>query len=217
MPADESFAEDPVRMIRAVKYASLTGFPVPGAYAGLIRKMGESLLTCSRERVTEEVYKILISGSAAVILDTSYALKLFHVLFPAIAASGPWKKFAESPLYARAQDLDEETRAGRPLARDRMFWFLFRDLVMGKTELFQDPEPILAIQSFLRSASEPLFPSKKDLGVAVQEIAREHQQLTGRVIHHRPQAHGPKQPGSRRRRPRRRGGARLPKPHQPQQ
>ncbi len=220
MPAEASFAEDPVRMIRAVKYASLTGFPVPGAYAGLIRKMGESLLTCSRERVTEEVYKILISGSAAVILDASYALRLFHVLFPSIAASGPWKRFSESPLHARAQDLDAETRAGHPLARDRMFWFLFRDLVMGKAELFQDPEPILAIQHFIRSASEPLFPSKKDLGVAVQEIAREHQQLTGKAIHHRPQAHGPhgpRQPGGhRRRRPRRRGGARLPKPHQQQ-
>jgi len=53
--AETSFAEDPVRMIRAVKYASLLGFPVPLSMAGLIKRMRESLLTCSRERVTEEV------------------------------------------------------------------------------------------------------------------------------------------------------------------
>jgi len=51
--AETSFAEDPVRMIRAVKYASLLGFPVPLSMAGLIRRMRESILTCSRERVTE--------------------------------------------------------------------------------------------------------------------------------------------------------------------
>ena len=34
--AETSFAEDPVRMIRAVKYASLVGFPVPPAMAGFI-------------------------------------------------------------------------------------------------------------------------------------------------------------------------------------
>jgi poly(A) polymerase len=215
MPAEASFAEDPVRMIRAVKYASLTGFPIPGGTAALIRKMGESLLSCSRERVTEEVYKILISGSAALILESSFALKLFHVLFPALTAQDSWKRFSDSPLYKRAAALDAETKAGRALARDRMFLFLFRDLVAEKQELFEDPEPVPAITHFIRSASEPLFPSKRDLGVAVQEIGREYHERTGKHIHHRPQAQphsGPRQPGSRRRHGPRRRGTRAPRP-----
>jgi poly(A) polymerase len=83
--AEDSFAEDPVRMIRAVKYASLVEFPVPAAMAGLIRKMRESLLACSRERVTEEVYKILTSSAAAGIMDLAHKLRLFEVIFPALA------------------------------------------------------------------------------------------------------------------------------------
>lgn len=55
--AEASFVEDPVRMIRAVKYASLLDFPIPLPMAGLIRRLRESLLTCSRERVTEEVFR----------------------------------------------------------------------------------------------------------------------------------------------------------------
>src|SRR5208283_906123 len=81
--AEASFAEDPVRMIRAAKYASLLDFPFPLSLAGLVRRMRESILTCSRERVTEEVFKILTSGSAAGILDLAHRLRLFEVIFPA--------------------------------------------------------------------------------------------------------------------------------------
>ena len=84
--ADASFAEDPVRMIRAIKYASLLRFPFPLALGGLVRRMRESVLGCSRERVTEEVFKILASGAAAEIMDLSHRLRLFEVIFPAHAA-----------------------------------------------------------------------------------------------------------------------------------
>ena len=64
--ADASFAEDPVRMIRAIKYASLLGFPFPPRprRPGAAR-CGNPSSAARGRRVTEEVFKILTSGDAA--------------------------------------------------------------------------------------------------------------------------------------------------------
>jgi poly(A) polymerase len=182
--AETSFAEDPVRMIRAVKYASLVGFPVPGPMAGLIRRMRESLLGCSRERVTEEVFKILTSGAAAAILELAHKLRLFEVMFPTLAENlrESRKKFADHPFALRLLELDARTEQGKLLDRNDMFGFLFKDLVLARPDLLQGDEPGYLIQQYIRDASEPLFPSKKDLAIAADALLKE-----GRP-HYRPAA-----------------------------
>jgi poly(A) polymerase len=176
VPAEVSFLEDPVRMIRAVKYASLAGFPLPFAMAGLIKKLREELLKCSRERVTEEVYKILVSGSSSAVLSLAYRLRMFEVLFPELARSiiDGRQKLAETPLWIRLEELDRATADGRPLPRDQMFGFLFRDLVSARPELANDPDPAFLAQQYIRTIAEPLFPSKRDLAVASRMILGEH-------------------------------------------
>ncbi len=175
IPAEGSFIEDPVRMIRMVKYAILTGFPIPAAMGTLVRRHGDSLLTCSRERVTEEVYKILASGAAGDILELAHRLRLFDVLFPSLAAAirASRKRFTETGLAERLRALDAATREGRPPARDSMFGFLFRDLVLEREDLLMDPDPGMLVQRYIRSACEPLFPSKKDLAAAAESLLKE--------------------------------------------
>lgn len=182
IPAETSFAEDPVRMIRAVKYASLMGFSVPLAMASLIRRMRESVLTCSRERVTEEVYKILSSGESGEILALSNRLRLFEIIFPSLAAGQreSRKKFAEYSFVQRLKELDRRTTEGKVLARNDMFGFLFRDLVLEQKALLEDADPGYFIQRYIRSVSEPLFPSKKDLAIAADSLLKEFRP------HHRP-------------------------------
>jgi poly(A) polymerase len=212
IPTEGSFIEDPVRMIRAVKYAVLTGFQIPAPMGALIRRHGQSLLACSRERVTEEVYKILASGAAADILDLAHRLRLFDVLFPSLAAAirASRKRFAETTFAERLRALDGGTRDGRPLARDSMFGFLFRDLVLEREDLLMEPDPGLLVQRYLREASEPLFPSKKDLAVAVESLLREAgwQPSPPAAVEQRA-AGGGHRPGRRGRRRRRRGPPRT--------
>ena len=223
VPAETSFTEDPVRMIRAVKYASLLGFPVPLSMAGLIKRMRESILTCSRERVTEEIYKILSSGLAGDILELSHRLRLFEVIFPRLADTHreSRKKFEEQSLGQRLKELDMRAREGKILPRNDMFGFLFRDLVIEKKDLFEDAAPALLIQQFIRGASEPLFPSKKDLAIAADSLLKEVRPLhkprplpAGRVHGGHPgQGVGAQETGGRRRRRRRgRGRGRRPGP-----
>jgi poly(A) polymerase len=172
IPAEASFTEDPVRMIRAVKYAALTGFEIPAAMAGLVKRHAASIGECSRERLTEEAYKILASGASAEILETAWRLRLFDALFPALG-EGERKKFAETGLAVRLRALDEATRGGRPLPRERMFAFLFRDVVLAREDLLMDPDPDLLVQRCIRESAPPLFPSKKELALASQSLLAE--------------------------------------------
>ena len=213
--ADSSFAEDPVRMIRAVKYAALLAFPFPLPLGILVRRMRESILECSRERVTEEVHKILASGSSLAVLDLAHKLRLFEVIFPAHAELLRVRRLhlADSPLGKRLQELDRATSEGTPLARTEMFGFLFQDLALEQKDLLQSPEPELLIQQFIRTASAPLFPSKRDLAQAAETVlrtARPHERHRGGRRHgHGAAASGQAEPaptGGRRRR--RRGGRR---------
>jgi poly(A) polymerase len=211
IPAEESFIEDPVRMIRMVKYAILTGFPIPAAIGSLVRRHGDSLLACSRERVTEEVYKILASGAAADILELAHRLRLFDILFPALAVAirASRKKFAETGLAERLRALDAATREGRPLVRDSMFGFLFRDLVLEREDLLMDPDPGTLVQRYIRSVSEPLFPSKKELVVAMESLLNEAGWQPPAPPETRERAPGDAHRGRRKRRRRRRGPPRA--------
>jgi len=173
--AERSFREDPVRMIRALKYASYTGFPVPMGMGMLIKRLRRGLLECSRERVTEEVYKILVSGNAADILEQAWRYRLTEVLLPALDARfrPTARRLADSPLGARLAALDADTRAGRTLEREALFSFLFSDLLLAEQARFVGPEPDIAIVHYLRDASEPLFPSRRDLARAAQDLLGE--------------------------------------------
>jgi len=173
--AEASFREDPVRMIRALKYASYTGFPVTLGMGRLIKRHRRGLLECSRERVTEEMYKILVSGNAADILEQAWRYRLTEVLLPTLEARlrPTARRLADTPLGARLAALDDETRAGRALEREALFSFLFHDLLLADRERFVVPEPDLAIARFLRDASEPLFPSRRDLARAAGDLLGE--------------------------------------------
>jgi poly(A) polymerase len=210
---EASFAEDPVRMIRAVKYSTLLHFPFPPPLAGLIRRARESVLSCSRERVTEEVYKILISGASASILDLADRLKLFEVILPAHAQQlrDSRQRLMDSPFGQRLKDLDARTAAGPPLPRGQMFDFLFRDLALARQEILQSAEPEFLLQQYLRGASAPLFPSRKDLAVAAESVLRTIHPHYRRGA--RPPTRGPDErkggPPKRRRRRRGRGRRRT--------
>lgn len=79
------FKDDPVRMIRAVKYAAATGFSLPLALKLKIASQSGLIESVSPSRLTEEISKIIHSNKAASIVDLLDKMGLYNYLQPQAA------------------------------------------------------------------------------------------------------------------------------------
>jgi poly(A) polymerase len=79
---NEIFKDDPVRMIRAVKYGASTGFKLPLRLRWKIKKESGLLASISPSRLTEEIFKIINASAAPKIIDSLDAAGLYQYLQP---------------------------------------------------------------------------------------------------------------------------------------
>ncbi|MDR2096528.1 MAG: polynucleotide adenylyltransferase PcnB [Treponema sp.] len=82
IPLDTIFTDDPVRMIRAVKYGAATGFKLPLTLKWKLKKQSELLASISPSRLTEEILKIINSSAAADIVEALETFGLYRYLQP---------------------------------------------------------------------------------------------------------------------------------------
>jgi len=82
IPLATIFKDDPVRMIRAVKYAAATGFALPLSLKWKIKAQSPLLSTVSPSRLTEEIFKIINSPHAGGIVEALDGLGLYAYLQP---------------------------------------------------------------------------------------------------------------------------------------
>jgi poly(A) polymerase len=80
IPAGLIFNDDPVRMIRAVKYAAATGFSIPWLLRRRIKKEAPLLAEISPSRRTEELSKIIRSPHASSIVENLEEAGLYAYL-----------------------------------------------------------------------------------------------------------------------------------------
>lgn len=111
---EQAFVDDPVRMLRAVKYAALLGVRVPEQYRRLIRRHAGLLGECPTGRLSEELRKLLASGNGSAIVLDCARLGLLAAMLPAVA--GCVRARRQDPLIMelarieRTEPAGEETR-----------------------------------------------------------------------------------------------------------
>jgi poly(A) polymerase len=76
------FQEDPVRMIRAVKFAARLHFRIEERTWQALLDVAPDIVKCSRARLLEEVYKLLRSGAAHSCLRLLLEADLLHLVMP---------------------------------------------------------------------------------------------------------------------------------------
>lgn len=114
---DIRFREDPVRILRAIKFAARLGFDIEArTYQALIRHRGE-IKKCSPVRVVEEVYRLLRGGAARRSIELLRDTGIDAVLSPRLAAmfgghgagsdsEPPWSE--DEQVAAPSEPLDDE-------------------------------------------------------------------------------------------------------------
>ncbi len=80
---EQRYREDPVRMLRAVRFASKLGFSINPACEGPISSMGALLDGVSNARLFEEVLKLFLHGTGLQAFEKLRHYDLFRHLFPA--------------------------------------------------------------------------------------------------------------------------------------
>ena len=109
------YREDPVRMLRAVRFAAKLDFDMDAATEAPIRELAPLLLQIPPARLFDEILKLFLAGHA---LDTFHALRhhgLFPMLFPEADEALQVLPWAE-PLMERAlANTDDRIRRDRPV------------------------------------------------------------------------------------------------------
>ncbi len=79
---DQTFSDDPLRMMRAIRFATQLNFEIEEACFEAIQRNKNRITIISKERITDELNKIILSGSPSkgfLLLEKSGLLKL---IFP---------------------------------------------------------------------------------------------------------------------------------------
>lgn len=82
--AEERFNEDALRMMRAVRFAVCLGFKIEKNTAGAIKKNAKWLEVISKERIRDELIKIVMSDSADIGIEMLRELGLLKYIAPEI-------------------------------------------------------------------------------------------------------------------------------------
>lgn len=81
---NQTFSDDPLRMLRAIRFASQLDFHIDAETYEGIRMNIERIRIISQERITDELNKILMSRKPSVGFDLLYKTGLLHIIFPAM-------------------------------------------------------------------------------------------------------------------------------------
>ena len=80
------FIEDPVRILRAIRFAASLDFTIEKTARAAIRAQAPRLEDCSSSRLYEEIQKLLSCGKAKRVFELCRELDVFEHLFPEIGA-----------------------------------------------------------------------------------------------------------------------------------
>ena len=126
IPLNIIFEEDPVRMIRCVKYACTTGFSLSFSLKQKIKKDAHLLEDVSSSRMTEEFLKIVASGKSAAIAELALRLGIFKYVQPKAASLMKSNGKFEKKYIHSLQELDALcAKSSIEGLGDKMSFFLY--------------------------------------------------------------------------------------------
>ncbi|WP_231462627.1 CCA tRNA nucleotidyltransferase [Pedobacter sp. Leaf132] len=80
-----TFSDDPLRMMRAIRFASQLNFTIDEQAIEAIKAQKSRISIVSKERITDEMNKIILSAKPSVGFKLLFDTGLLHIIFPQMA------------------------------------------------------------------------------------------------------------------------------------
>src|SRR5690606_2795605 len=119
---EQRYQEDPVRMLRAARFAAKLDFEIEKHSAAPIRRLAPMLREIPAARLFDEVLKLFLAGKAERTFELLVDYDLFAPLFPASAAALERDPEYTGRLIRQALiNTDERIRQGKPVTPAFLF------------------------------------------------------------------------------------------------
>ena len=146
----QRFREDPVRMLRAVRFAAKLGFRIEAEVEAAIRELGYLLEEVSNARLFDETLKLFLSGHGVASYELLRHYRLFAHLFPETDAclSEEADHFPHTLLLRALENTDRRIDEGKPVTPAFLYAALLWEPVRREALLLarRDLPPLQAIQ-----------------------------------------------------------------------
>ena len=135
-PAGERYREDPVRMLRAVRFAAKLGFRIEGDTSRAIYDLAPRIEDMPPARLYEEVVKLFMAGAGRATYELLRRYGLFGPLFPETEAciEAEPDGFAGAMVGKALENTDARLRAGKPVTPGFLFAALLWEPVRQDSE-----------------------------------------------------------------------------------
>ena len=177
IPLDRIFVEDPVRMLRAVKYSATTECRLPHSLKSRIRKSAHLLSPVSPSRLTEELLKIINSGHSYEIVSAAVDADIFMYLQPAASAMMYADKDYERRYMLHLRELDSMVRKEPGSRLGKKLAYLVCDFISSMTDWKKEVtanssvgELYARTWSQCRSFVLPMNPQRTELEYAIKNV-----------------------------------------------
>lgn len=152
--ADLRFAEDPVRMLRAVRHSARNGFHIEPSCWDSIKRNAELITQCSQVRVFDELRKDLNSGCFLTILSLLGETGLLEYILPELLENNSRLLSAESDCSLILEKVDDLINEGAEISATT---------VLAILAMFMSGDSI-----WLRDIAEAL-PGSRELGEKLRD------------------------------------------------
>ncbi len=86
LPPDATFSDDPLRMMRAIRFAAQLNFAILPETFEAIKRNAHRIKIVSAERITDELNKIILTEKPSIGFDLLYKGGLLSIIFPQMVA-----------------------------------------------------------------------------------------------------------------------------------
>jgi len=132
--ADKRLHEDPVRLLRAIKFAARLGLRIDESILAVANDCAPLIATCPSARVSEELYRLAESGHARTAFEWMKRLGVLDALVPEIATAFDVSSPLARPILAWLDQIDRLTAAHGTLPREATFALLAWPFVQAELE-----------------------------------------------------------------------------------